>query len=291
MDSSKIKKHNSKIKNPVLSPEDLTFWEENGYVVIPEAVPAENLQAVIDDVWWFLGMDPDDPEDWYRPPHNPGGMIEMYQTQSLWNNRQSPRVHQAFAEIWGTENLWVSMDRANMKPPIRPDQAEWDHDGMIHWDLDTSKEPRVKLSVQGVLYLTDTAENQGGFQCVPGFIHQYETWIKGQPSDRDPMRPDCSEMNAMPIPGKAGDLLIWHSFLPHANSRNTSNLPRLAQYMTMSPVGDYEEEVRQSRIAMWQDRLSPNGKAFPGDDRHIEGENPPAELTDLGQKLLGLVNW
>jgi len=30
---------------PVLSVEDRTFWEENGYVVIPEAVPQANLDS------------------------------------------------------------------------------------------------------------------------------------------------------------------------------------------------------------------------------------------------------
>jgi hypothetical protein len=287
----KIKIQNSKFNNPLLSPDDLAFWEKNGYVVIPKAVPEENLRAVVDDIWWFLGMNLDDPDDWYHAPHKSGGMVEMYQTQSLWNNRQCPRVHQAFAEILGTEKLLSSMDRANMKPPVRPDKPDWDHVGMIHWDLDTFKELKVRLRVQGVLYLTDTAENQGGFQCVPGFHNKYEQWIKTQSEDRDAWRVEISKLDVVPIPGRAGDLLIWHSFLPHGNGRNTSNKPRLAQFITMSPVGDYNEEVRQDRINMWRERLPPAGKAFPGDDRHIEGQNSPAELTNLGKKLLGLVKW
>ena len=56
---------------------------------------------MIDAIWEFLGMDPDDPDDWYREPHRRGGMVELYHHQALWDNRQYPRVHQAFADIWG----------------------------------------------------------------------------------------------------------------------------------------------------------------------------------------------
>ena len=41
-------------------------------------------------------------------------MVEIYQHQALWDNRQYPRVHQAFSEIWETEKLWVSFDRASV---------------------------------------------------------------------------------------------------------------------------------------------------------------------------------
>ena len=50
----------------VLSKDDLAFWDENGYVVIPNAVPQENLDAMVDVIWEFLDMDRDNPEDWYK---------------------------------------------------------------------------------------------------------------------------------------------------------------------------------------------------------------------------------
>jgi hypothetical protein len=75
----------------VLRPEDHTFFAENGYVVIHNAVPQENLNAVVATMWEFLGMNPADPQDWYRPPLTPGGMLEIYQHQALWNNRQYPQ--------------------------------------------------------------------------------------------------------------------------------------------------------------------------------------------------------
>lgn len=106
---------------PILSAEDRAFFQHNGYVIIPKAVPLPNLESVIAALWAFLGMDPGRPDDWCRPPLPTNGMVELYQHQALWDNRQHPRVHQAFAEILGTERLWVSFDRVNLKPPRRAD--------------------------------------------------------------------------------------------------------------------------------------------------------------------------
>jgi ectoine hydroxylase-related dioxygenase (phytanoyl-CoA dioxygenase family) len=162
---------------------------------------------------------------------------------------------------------------------------------MVHWDLDSSAPPKG-LKVQGVLYLTDTDEDQGTFQCVPGFHRLFEEWVKTQPADRDLRRPDLEGLEVRKIPGRAGDLLIWHSMLPHGNSRNTSDRPRLAQYITMSPAPQNNEEYRRQRIRMWRDRLPPEGKAFPGDKRQVEQRGgTTAVLTELGKKLLGLERW
>jgi hypothetical protein len=98
-------------------------------------------------------------------------------------------------------------------------------------------------------------------------------------------------MEVKTIPGKAGDLLIWQSLLPHGNSRNRSNKPRLAQYITMYPTREANEEERQFRIEAWREKKPPSGRAFKGDPRGWEQSHAPAELTDLGKKLLGLELW
>lgn len=284
---------------PVFSQQDMDFWNKNGYVILPDAVPQENLDAAVDAVWEFLQIDRNDREDWYRykpytrddrcSPISAAGMVEIYQHQALWDNRQHPRVHQAFAQIWDNEKLWVSLDRANMKPPARDDRPEWCNTGMIHWDTDTSKQP-VPFGVQGVLYLTDTAEDQGGFQCVPGFHRSFDEWVKTQPADRNPRHPDLEGLEVKRIAGKAGDLLIWHRLLAHGNGHNTSERPRLAQYITMSPAPEDPGEKGQQRVECWQQRRpAPN---WPGDPRDWEHKHQePAELTALGKKLLGADPW
>ena len=80
----------------VFSAEDLEHFETQGYVTLAGAVPAEQVSAAADAIWQFLGMDPTMPDDWYRPPHSPDGLVEIHQHQALWDNRQSPRIYAAF---------------------------------------------------------------------------------------------------------------------------------------------------------------------------------------------------
>ena len=274
----------------ILSDNDWDFFKKNGYVIVPNAVPQENLDAVIDAAFDFLGMTPGNPDDWYREPLRTNGMVEMYHHQAMWNNRQHPRMHQIFSEIWGTEKLWVSIDRVSFKPPPHPDHPEYENKGFMHWDADTSQLP-VRFGVQGVLYLRDTAENQGGFQCIPGIHHQLCDFGVDHPPGYVYGAPDLKTLEFKSIPGKAGDLLIWYRALAHGNGHNRSNKPRLAQYISMSPARPENEEYRQLRIRLWREREQPPSKAFPGDPRGWEKQRPTSELTDLGRRLLGLEAW
>jgi len=280
----------------VLSEEDWSLWKENGYVIIPDAVPRKNLQVVIDLLWEFQEMDPHDPTSWY---HNPAreiqmtelknsGMVEVYNHQALWNNRQYPRVYDAFVDIWGREDLWVTIDRANLNVPSKPD---WEFKGFIHWDIDTSMDP-PPVNVQGVLSLVDTTEEMGGFQCVSQLFRDFKQWVKTQPPDRDPFKPDITGLELDKIVTRAGDLLIWNSLLAHGIRPNHSHKPRLAQYISMAPAQEEREDLRNWRIKSWKEREAPQGYPFPGDPREWEKKNATtAELTTLGEKLLGLKSW
>lgn len=280
----------------VLSESDLAHFRDQGYVIVRDAVPPENRQAVIDALFQFLEMDPANPDDWYRLPLTPGGMVEMYQDQSLWDNRQAPRIHGAMTDLFGTEKLWVSMDRANLKPPFRADHPEYDHKGFTHWDMDTTKLASTPFGVQGVLYLTDTTDEMGGFTCVPGFHNDLEEWIKDQPETRNPRAPDLSRLpenrKVIPVAGKAGDFVIWDRRLAHGNGRNLSDKPRLAQYITMFLANDANTEFREQRVSWWRDRTPPPYDWVVGDPRNREPlHGTTAELTPLGRKLLGLDDW
>ena len=90
---------------------------------------------------------------------------------------------------------------------------------------------------------------------------------------------------------RAGDMVIWGTLLPHGNGHNVSDRVRLAQYIMMNPAEENNEELRQARIECWRANRPPAATAFPGDPRGIEYGKPPADLTPLGRKLLGLDRW
>ena len=282
----------------VMSEEDWEFWMHNGYIVIKNAVPKEQAQRTADFLWEFEEKDPKDPESWYAPPRaemkmkelTGTGMVEVYNNQHLWNNRQMQPVYDAFADVWGTEKLWVTIDRANLNFPNRPGHEQ---KGFIHWDYDPETRPQ---NVQGVLALADqTDENMGGFQCIPWLYRNYDSWKLSQPEDRDRFQPDISGITNKIVKVKleAGDLLIFNSTEPHGIRPNKSeDKIRIAQYISMMPAEEDNEALKQWRINSWKNRIAPEGYAFPGDPRNWEQEKyETAKLSPLGEKLLGLKSW
>ncbi len=282
----------------VLTEEDWQFWRHNGYVIVKNAVPREQAQATAQFLWEFEEKDPNDPATWYAEPRREmkmkelagTGMVEVYNNQHLWNNRQMPKVYDAFVDIWGTEKLWVTIDRANLNFPIKPG---FEYKGFIHWDYDPETRPQ---NVQGVLALADQLDEQmGGFQCIPELYRTYDTWKLTQPEDRDRFQPDTTglEEHIVKVTLEAGDLLIFNSTQPHGIRPNLSkDKVRIAQYISMMPAEEDNEELREWRINSWKNLIAPEGYAFPGDPRNKERlEYDTAVLSELGEKLLGLKKW
>lgn len=298
--SSKIKLNDRSNGQPlrVLSEADWEFWTYNGYVVVKNAISREQALETAAFIWEYEEKNPHDPLSWYTPPRAEmqmkeligSGMVEVYNHQYLWNNRQVPRIYNAFVDIWGTEKLWVTIDRANLNFPLRPGDP---FKGFIHWDYDPETKPQ---NVQGVLALADQMdENMGGFQCIPELFRTYETWKLSQPEDRNRFQPDTRgfEDKLVKVLLEAGDLLIFHSGQPHGIRPNRSlDKVRIAQYISMMPAEEDNETLREWRIRSWRDRIAPEGYAFPGDPRGWEQTRySTAALTELGKKLLGLDKW
>ena len=282
----------------LLTEEQWNFWITNGYIVIKNAVPKENAERLANFIWEFEEKDPNDPSTWYAPPRaemqmkelTNSGMVELYNHQYQWDNRQMQKVYDAFADVWGTEKLWVTIDRANLNFPVRPDH---EFKGFIHWDYDPETKPQ---NVQGVLALVDaTDENMGGFQCIAELFRTYDTWKLTQPEDRNRFQPDITgfEDKLVKVKMEAGDLMIFNSSQPHGIRPNlTKDKVRVAQYISMMPAEEDNEELKAWRINSWKNRIAPEGYAFPGDPRKWEiTKHETAELSDLGKKLLGLEKW
>jgi len=215
---------------PVLSAEDLAFWDEHGYVVVPDAVTPDTREAAVSAILTHLGATADDPESWYRRRAN-GIMVQYFQHPAFTAVRNSRRIHKAFAQLWNTA-VWVSTDRVGFNVPERPG---WQFPGPdLHWDRSIA--PPVPFSLGGILYLTDTAAEQGAFTCVPGFHRRLEAWLAGLPAGADPRAQDLHALGSRPIPGSAGDLIIWHDALPHGSRPNRARRPRIVQYVTMYPA-------------------------------------------------------
>ena len=244
-----------------LSEAQWQFWEVNGYVAIPDAVPASLVRAAARAIREYVGADDRNRSTWYdntldiyadvdadgkKPHHGPAGMVQMFHHASLWAIRQAPNLHAIFSDMWGTEALYVTCDRAHFKPPRDSAYPAWNNPGDVHvgvhWDVDTRRSAwPVPYTMQGVLYLEDTPASQGALRVVPGFHRRLAEWSDSQPSNRSAERPEgaaAEELNAsaVSVAGAAGTLVLWHSAIPHGPGANFGPSPRVSAYVTMHPA-------------------------------------------------------
>jgi len=278
----------------LLTDAERDFFREHGYLVVRDVVSAEDCTRAAEAVWAFADLDADDPSSWREHHAAHGGFVNLVHHQALWNNRQNPKVHAVFSELLGTEELWVSFDRCALKLPASAELASREDGAFLHFDVDV-RTPPSSLQLQGVLYLVDTTEEMGGFQCVSRshewtafFASNFDHFFRGDGTVRDLPRTK--------VAARAGDLIVFNSLLLHGNSVNTSSKPRLAQYVTMFPAEPKNAAARKSRIEAWQTNCIPDdfyvpGKLFPEAEPHEPPGGRVARLSPLGQKLLGIEPW
>jgi ectoine hydroxylase-related dioxygenase (phytanoyl-CoA dioxygenase family) len=155
----------------------------------------------------------------------------------------------------------------------------------LHFDLD----PREgRHAYQGVVHLTDVGADDGAFRCVPGVFADLAGWLARHP-DFEPgawSEPDLEGHPIVAVPARAGDLVVFDSRLLHGNAAHRGSAPRVVQYVAMTPPGFWAEapdasaELHRSGYAPEHLRRRP-GWAGPATE-------PPARLTALGHRLLGL---
>lgn len=209
---------------PVLDADDLAHWAREGWVVLRKAISADEAAAAEGLLWEIVGGDPAIPASWYDFRGN-GIMVQHFQHPAMDAARTSPRIRKAFAQLWGTADLWTTIDRMSFNPPetpMHPFQGP-----RLHWDVSLARP--IPFATQGILYLTDTAADQGALTLVPGFHHRLDAWLD-ELGTRDPRQEDLNAV-AISIPAGAGDLIIWRQDLPHGASPNRAARPRMAQYV------------------------------------------------------------
>jgi Phytanoyl-CoA dioxygenase (PhyH) len=260
---------------------DVQALAREGFVVVRDAVPPDLIDALLSVICQEFEIDLHDEKSWYGPP----ARLPLWGHQAQWDARQHPDLHEVFAAAYDNERLWVSLDFPLYKPPHRPDDSADGGEALpIHWDVD----PRDRHLLQGMLYLVDSPEKRGAFRCVPALFQDRAAWFERH-ADADLSHIDVEDNDIVSVACQAGDLLLWDSRLPHGNGRNRDSSPRITQAVTMQPPGFWGESA-EDRIVLWQTgRPNPHYADEPGFDR-VEPW-PPATLTPLGRRLLGLDEW
>ena len=264
---------------------DVPHLRQFGWMRVDGAVPVQLCERLVGVLETEMGVPVHDRSRWNEHGGEPRDFVSIWGHQAQWDIRQRPNLHRIWARLWGTDRLGVSLDSCRFTPPWQPGFAElygihWDHNP---WDAE-------KRMYQGVLALIDTAADQGGFRCVPSLYHDRAAWSREPIISRNGHElwmANVEGREIVHVPARAGDLIVWDSRLPHGNSTNRSSKPRIAFYVQMFPA---DGALRQAQFESWRTgRCVPWWRNRPGYDR-IEPW-PPATLTKLGRRLLGLDEW
>lgn len=212
----------------VLTPEDILFWETHGYVIVKNAVSKQDAADARKAIMDHLEMDEQDAASWYKNGDLMQGiMVPLYRNEAIDKNRNSPKIKRAFEQLWNCSGLVVTTDKCGFNPP---ETATFTYRGTgLHWDVSLAMP--IPFGTQGILYLTDTAANQGALTVVPGFHKKLEDWLLTLPGHINPRTVDLTEFDPKPIAANAGDFIIWNHKLPHGSSPNRANSPRIVQYL------------------------------------------------------------
>lgn len=224
----------------------LSHLDREGYAIIKEVASPERVLAARQEFWaCFPNFDRTSMEDWnfkWRPDSKTGICSNLNHTDFLWNTRLLPRVKQAFARIWGSDDLITSFDTGNAFRPWAVDPNWLTSSGWWHIDQNSliGKERQGRVCVQGLVTYYDADALSGGLCLIPRSHLQHDEVCKRSPAARmkiDFVRLEDSDpilVDPILVCAKAGDLLLWDSRTIHCNTPGI-DAPRVISQMLPQP--------------------------------------------------------
>ena len=251
----------------------MAHLDELGFVVLANALSAQEAEYALSLLWDYLeelgtGIDRTDVSTWDDdrwPTAVHGAILPSYgvgHSEAQWYIRDIPKVKQAFAQVWDTNDLLVSFDGVTIWRPWTYQRSWRTNEGnsWLHIDQHPIGRPG-KHCVQGLVNLLPTSESTGGNVVVPGshkrfaqIPHEYEERLSRIHPSVDHFRfpnDDPALKDAKPIMAEmaAGDLLLWDSRTIHCSApglkdpESPSELLRAASLVCMMPRSKSNPDV------------------------------------------------
>ena len=204
----------------------------HGYVVVPNAIPAERVEQWQNLAWQRLNYNREDSSTWLKE------RVHLSPSRAVNLEDFAPRAFDAIGEVCGgSERLqqplfWADVFVCNLaegatrawEPPSAQSEG-WHKDGYFFRHYLDSPE-------QGLLVIaawTDVVHQGGGTFIAPDSVSVVARYLAKHPegvaADRfGELISQCSEFEE--ITANAGDIVILHPFMLHAVSQNTLRRPR-----------------------------------------------------------------
>lgn len=216
-----------------LTQEQLKFWEEQGYLVLPGLIPAADCDAVQNLICKELGINLGDVSTWCpTDPRWQGIMLFSVKDESMEVIRNNQTVRSVFEDLYRSKGLLSLNAPLGYMPPLWTGYPF--RSSPLHWDIDPETGPRNHI--QGIIYLDDVAEDGGAFSLIPAMHKQYKELIANYATVEATLEVLRSQNQVKLLSGKKGDLILWLDATPHAATPNQGSLPRFVQYLSFECI-------------------------------------------------------
>jgi ectoine hydroxylase-related dioxygenase (phytanoyl-CoA dioxygenase family) len=201
-----------------LTQEELDFYNTQGYLVIPDAVPQDRLAAVIAETERMTAVASTITE--------PTTMLDLDPSHTPENPRvrriKSHHAHSDFFHAFAAEPLIMDLLDPILPSGIRVHNTKINmksagHGESVEWHQDWAFYPHTNDDVLAIgIYLDDCAEENGPMMVLPGshkgpvYDHHCNGYFCGA---MDPDDCDLDFSGAVPLMGPAGTLTIHHARL------------------------------------------------------------------------------
>ena len=259
----------------MISEQDVAFYNENGYLVVPNALSEEevrNLRRVTDKI--------------VEASRNVSAHNEIYDLEDSHSSAE-PRVrriktphlhHEAYKRMVAQPNILAVLQRL-WGPSIRFDVSKLNlkaagYGAPVEWHQDWAFYPHTNddLAAVGIM-IDDVDETNGPLMVIPGshkgpiLDHHADGYFCGA---IDPNRGETDFGTAVKLAGQAGSITIHHARTIHGSAANTSGKPRrllLHQYRAADawPVLGLHQPWKEYRDSLLcgKDTIEPRTTVVP----------------------------
>eukprot|EP01126_Amoeba_proteus_P048228 TRINITY_DN5562_c0_g1_i2.p1 TRINITY_DN5562_c0_g1~~TRINITY_DN5562_c0_g1_i2.p1 ORF type:complete len:330 (+),score=53.15 TRINITY_DN5562_c0_g1_i2:681-1670(+) len=261
------------------------FYQTYGVVVFRDILVQHEMDDLTQEILNDFHVDLQDCTTWRRSRTSFVGQ-EPFTGIHAWQTRQHPNVYEAFSTLYKALShdpsqvtpLIACVDRGSVMVPTKGKGSEqYLTSRLPHFDMNpfewcglmkVNGRGRVQpydnwskmLSegnhsnnvgypkLRGVLSLTKSGLDEGGFECVVGFHNILREWCEENTSCSQNSRIPTDDpllANMQHITVRAGSLIIFTAELPHTPCPNRSDNPRVAIYLRMTPLKGLQINSRE----------------------------------------------
>lgn len=237
---------------PEANADFLRHLEDQGFAVLQGILGSTgSCQAFLHEFWTAMkavapSIDPTQQSTW-NFPKGFRGIVTSYglpQADFAWSIRAHPRVHTAFARIFGTTDLVVSLDAIIAEArPAKTKLQPW-----LHKDQHPS---HAGLSIQAVYTHFGSASGESGTCVVPGSHRVTYDWERSARSDHVRAPEDTFQSQVLKPDVPPDSMIFFNSRLVHASQSGAQAPPqrpaRLGVCVAYAPRARRSEATRRKK--------------------------------------------